>query len=181
MMTESGRFLAKLLSVALQYPDSELKTALAGLEDFSGVFPDSSSEQIWRGFLSYLQTTPLLRAQECYSQTFDLSPQSCLYLTWHRWGESKERGADLARLVRIYLDGGFECVTRDLPDYLPMVLEFASICPDESGFALLTEFSPEIEKIRGCLMENGNPYAGLLALLSEKSFSPQTEPAEERE
>ncbi len=181
MMTESGRFLAKLLSVALQYPDSELKTTLAGLDDLAGELPDNSSAQIWSGFLNYLQTTPLLRAQECYAQTFDLSPQSCLYLTWHRWGENKERGADLARLVRIYLDGGFECATRDLPDYLPMVLEFASVCPDESGLKLLGEFGPEIDKIRQRLNESGSPYAGLLALLSEKSFSPQTETAEERE
>ncbi|MGC8495185.1 MAG: nitrate reductase molybdenum cofactor assembly chaperone [Syntrophobacteraceae bacterium] len=181
MMTESGRFLAKLLSVALQYPDSELQTSLAELNELPEVLPDNSSEQILRGFLNYLENTPLLRAQECYSQTFDLSPDSCLYLTWHRWGENKERGADLARLVRIYRDGGFQCVTGDLPDYLPMVLEFASVCPDESGFKLLGEFGPEIDKIRQRLNESGSPYAGLLTLLSEKSFSPQPETAEERE
>lgn len=174
-MTEPRRLLFKLLSLLLQYPDSGLRAALAGLEELSGELPTKDSEPIYRGFLPYLQTTPLVRAQQCYTQTFDLSPQTCLYLTWHRFGDGKERGADLARLLRVYRDGGFECVSKDLPDYLPMVLEFASVCLDDSGFGLLREFSPEIEKLRIHLQESESPYAGLLALLSETVAAPQAE------
>lgn len=91
-MSESRRFLFKLLSLLLQYPDTGLKSAFSDLEELSSKLSERSAELICRRFLPYLQTTPLLRAQEYYTQTFDLSPESCLYLTWHRWGEGEERG-----------------------------------------------------------------------------------------
>ncbi len=174
-MSESRRFLFKLLSLLLQYPDTGLKSAFSDLEELSSKLSERSAELICRRFLPYLQTTPLLRAQEYYTQTFDLSPESCLYLTWHRWREGEERGRDLARLLRIYRQAGYECVSKDLPDYLPLVLEFASVCPGDSGFGLLSKFSPEIEKLRVRLQESGSPYAGLLALLAEAVTEPQQE------
>ena len=176
-MTESRRLLLKLLSIYLQYPEGRLMGALPAMEECSETLPERSAGITFRGFLGYLQSTPLLRAQEYYTQTFDLNPATCLYLTWGRFGDGKERGPDLARLLRTYLDGGFECVSKDLPDYLPMVLEFASVCPDDSGFELLREFCPEIEKLHARLQESGSPYAGLLALLAETVAA---SPAEDR-
>ncbi|MGC9194374.1 MAG: nitrate reductase molybdenum cofactor assembly chaperone [Syntrophobacteraceae bacterium] len=166
-MTESSRLLFKLLSVLLHYPDSLLMDSLGEIEALSAEVSQRCEELIGGSFLPYLRATPLLRAQEYYTRTFDLSPTTCLYLSWHRLGESKERGAELARLSGLYRSEGLECVAEDLPDYLPMILEFASICPGDGGLELLRDFSPEIEKLRLRLKESQSPYEVLFALLSE--------------
>lgn len=174
-MTEAERLLLKVVSLLLQYPDRKLTTALAGLEGLSGELPASSSVPICHSFLAYLKTTPLLRVQETYTQTFDLNPSTCLYLTYHRWGDNKERGRNLTRLLQIYQDAGYESASGELPDYLPMVLEFASVCPGDTGIALLREFATEIEKLHSQLHESRSPYAGLLGLLAEMVTAPLLE------
>jgi nitrate reductase delta subunit len=166
-MTEESRLLFKLLSILLHYPDALLMDSLGELGELSAEVSERSAELIGGSFLPYLEATPLLRAQEYYTKTFDLSPGTCLYLSWHRLGESKERGAELARLSGLYRSAGLECVAKDLPDYLPMILEFASICPGEGGLELLRDFSAEIEKIHLRLKENQSPYEVLFTLLSE--------------
>jgi nitrate reductase delta subunit len=174
-MTESQRLLLKLLSILLLYPDELLMSGLSDLEEFSDTVSEKSAELIGRRFLPYLQGGPLLRAQECYTRTFDLSPENSLYLTWHRFGDGKERGAALASLRGIYRDNDCECVSTDLPDYLPMLLEFASICPDDSGLEVLRHFGPEIEKIHLHLQKSDSPYASLFALLTEAVAAPPDE------
>ncbi len=184
-MTESDRLLLKLLSILLQYPDDSLPGGLADpgelLEPAPGDFamarlaPGGTPAELIGRFLAHLRSGPLLCAQEIYTRTFDLSPATCLYLTWHRRADAKERGGDLARLVGVYRDGGYECVSRDLPDFLPMILEFASVCADDSGLELLRDFSPEIEKIRLKLKESQSPYAELFDLLAEAIATPRAE------
>lgn len=174
-MTESDRLLLKLLSLLLQYPDPKLTADLAGLGELAGELPEACLEQIHRRFLPYLQSSPLLSIQQAYTQTFDLNPATCLYLTYHRWGDGKERGRDLARLRRSYQDAGYEDACGELPDYLPMVLEFASVSPGDTGFALLREFSSEIEQLHAHLQESRSPYAGLLGLLAEVFTAPGPE------
>lgn len=166
-MTETGRLLCKLLSILLHYPDGLLMDSLGELEDLSAQASVSSAQLIGGSFLPYLRATPLLRAQEYYTRTFDLSPATCLYLSWHRLGESKERGAELARLRGLYRGEGLECVAADLPDYLPMILEFASICPGDAGLEVLRDYRPEIEKLHLRLKESQSPYEVLFTLLSE--------------
>ncbi|MDR3568838.1 MAG: nitrate reductase molybdenum cofactor assembly chaperone [Syntrophobacteraceae bacterium] len=178
-MSESNRLTFKLLSIFLQYPDERLQGSLAHMEEFRAMLPEKSSVILGR-FLDWLRNTSLLQAQEHYTQTFDLSPQTCLYLTWRRWSDGKERGQELTRLLQAYRDGGFECVSKDLPDYLPMVLEFSSACPDDSGLGLLREFGPEIEKLHVDLRKSESPYADLLLLLTETVAAPRAEDTKER-
>jgi nitrate reductase delta subunit len=179
-MSDSARWLFKLLSILLQYPDEGLTSALADMEEYSAMLPEKIAEPVFGRFLPWLRNTPLLDAQEHYTQTFDHSPETCLYLTWRRWGEGKERGRELARLLQLFRDAGLECVSRDLPDYLPMILEFASVCFDDSGVGLLLDFGPEIEKLHVRLRENASPYADLLWLLAETVAPPRAQDAKER-
>lgn len=166
-MTEPDRLLLKFLSLLLQYPDTGLKSALASLEELAGELPEASSSQICRRFLPYLKATPLLRIQEEYTQTFDLNPAGCLYLTYHRWGNDRKRGGALAGLHQTYHDCGYESTSGELPDYLPLVLEFASASPGDKGFEVLHQFSSEIEKLDTHLRERRSPYADLLGVLVE--------------
>ena len=73
----------------------------------------------------------------------------------------------MARLQQIYHREGYETVTGELPDYLPMVLEFLSVCPDSVGAGVLWSYLNPVEKLAGLLRDAKNPYSLLLDIVSD--------------
>lgn len=148
----------KLLSVCLQYPDAELVAARSELEEAAAELPGVAR------FLAWLADTPLARAQEVYVRTFDFDHRASLHLTYHAHGDRRQRGLELVRLKRRYATAGFPLEGPELPDYLPLMLEFAALAP-HAGEALLAEHRPAIELVRLALHEQESPYASLLDAL----------------
>jgi len=148
----------KLLSVCLSYPDPELVAHLDELEEAAGSVPAVAP------FLSWLRRTPLPAAQEAYVRTFDFDRRASLHLTYHTHGDRRQRGLELVRLKRRYAEAGFPLEGRELPDHLPVLLEFAALAP-EAGEALLAEQRPALELVRAALRAGGSPYAVLLDAL----------------
>jgi nitrate reductase delta subunit len=72
----------------------------------------------------------------------------------------------LLRLNRLYAAAGLEAATGELPDYLPLMLEFAALAPDRLGETLLREHRPSLELLRRGLNEAESPYAHLLDALT---------------
>jgi nitrate reductase molybdenum cofactor assembly chaperone NarJ/NarW len=68
----------------------------------------------------------------------------------------------LLRLKRSYAAAGLELARDELPDYLPLVLEFAAIAPPGAGAMLLREHRPALELLRANLASEASPYAHLL-------------------
>jgi nitrate reductase delta subunit len=147
----------QLLSVLLQYPDEQLADT-AELERAA-----SGSAQIAR-FLAHLRTRPLRELQASYVRTFDFDRRASLYLTYHTHGDRRQRGLELVRLKRRYADAGCPLTGPELPDYLPVLLEFAELFP-ASGEALLNEHRAALELVRSRLHQTGSPYAALLDAL----------------
>ncbi|MFC9056476.1 nitrate reductase molybdenum cofactor assembly chaperone [Streptomyces sp. NPDC057074] len=102
-----------------------------------------------------------LAAAARYVATFDRSRRRCLYLTYYTDGDTRRRGAALARLKSLYRDHGWLPPDDELPDFLPLMLEFAARAP-EAGTALLTEYRAAIEVLRYALEAHRSPYAHLL-------------------
>jgi nitrate reductase delta subunit len=105
-----------------------------------------------------------LERQAEYVRTFDFDRRATLHLTYHTLGDRRRRGLELVRLKRRYAEAGFELDAAELPDYLPVMLEFAALAP-EVGEALLNEHRPAIELVRARLHERRSPYAELLDAL----------------
>jgi nitrate reductase delta subunit len=105
-----------------------------------------------------------LRRQEEYVRTFDFDRRASLHLTYHTHGDRRQRGLALVKLKRRYADAGLELDPTELPDYLPVMLEFAALEPG-AGEALLNEHRPAIELVRARLHERGSAYAELLDAL----------------
>jgi nitrate reductase delta subunit len=135
----------KLLSVLLQYPEGEL--GLAG-----------DADARLGAFLAWRRETPLTEQQQAYVETFDFDRRASLYLTHHTHGDRRQRGLELVRLKRRYAEAGLPLIGDELPDYLPVVLEFAALRPAE-GEALLNELRAPLELIRSRLHETRSPYA----------------------
>jgi nitrate reductase molybdenum cofactor assembly chaperone NarJ/NarW len=102
-----------------------------------------------------------LDRQADYVHTFDFDRRASLHLTYHLYGDRRQRGLELVKLKRRYRDAGLEPAGDELPDYLPLMLEFAALEP-EAGEALLNEHRPALELVRARLHERQSPYATLL-------------------
>ncbi|GAA2577945.1 MULTISPECIES: nitrate reductase molybdenum cofactor assembly chaperone [Streptomyces] len=96
-----------------------------------------------------------------YVATFDRSRRRCLYLTYYTDGDTRRRGAALARIKSEYRTHGWLPPDDELPDFLPLMLEFAARVP-EAGTALLTDYRAAIEVLRYALEAHRSPHAHLL-------------------
>jgi nitrate reductase delta subunit len=95
-----------------------------------------------------------------YVRVFDFTSKHCLYLTWWTDGDTRRRGEALLRFKHAYRDAGLEADGGELPDFLPVVLEFCAAARDD---ALLRAHRPALELLRIALGESGTPYAAALA------------------
>lgn len=164
-MERETRLVCALVSRLLAYPDEDSLRSLPELRAVPDGIPEHLRGDV-REFLLYLEKTPLVALQEQYTGTFDLSPQVSLDLTYHRWGDDKQRSSALVELKRVYSDGGYECAAGELPDYLPMILEYLSVCPEGLSFPLWERYGGELDLIASRLVEMKSPYAKLLKVLT---------------
>jgi nitrate reductase delta subunit len=156
----------KLLSVLLRYPDTALLDARDEVAAAIAELPDSKVKSSLAAFDDYLAGAGTVEVAESYVETFDLRRRTSLYLTYYLHGDTRKRGMALLRLRRLYRAAGLEAETAELPDYLPLMLEFAALAPDGFGESLLVEHRPALELLRAGLHDAASPYAHLLDALS---------------
>ena len=150
----------KLLSVLLQYPDDEFLDSATELEAAAASLPAAQRAPVER-FLAYVRATPPAALREAYVGAFDFDRRAAMHLTWHTHGDRRQRGIELVRLKRRYAEAGLPLADGELPDYLPVLLEFAELRP-EVGVELLVGLRPSLELVRAALYRRQSPYAGLL-------------------
>jgi nitrate reductase delta subunit len=153
----------KLLGVLLAYPDAALLEALPELRSAAAELPRGERRAL-QPVLDALGATPLPELRRAYVETFDFDRRCGLHLTYHVHGDRRQRGLELVRLKRRYAEAGLPLQDSELPDYLPVVLEFASLRPAE-GREVLTSFRGVLELIRAALYDRGSLYAGVLDAL----------------
>ena len=146
----------KLASVLLQYPTTALFAGLAHLDAAAGACPRGSREPL-RRFLAWLRATPPDEVARHYVATFDLRRRCALYLTYYRYGDTRRRGMAMLAFTAAYRAAGFEPSGAELPDYLPLVLDFVALTP--RGERLLRAHRPDLELLRRALHDAGTPYA----------------------
>ena len=167
----------KLLGVLLVYPDDELVAALPELRAATAELPRRERRAL-EPVLDSLERTSLAELRRGYVETFDFDRRCGLHLTYHVHGDRRQRGLELVRLKRRYAEAGLPLEGSELPDYLPVVLEFTSLRPAE-GREVLTSFRGVLELIRAALHDRGSLYAGVLDALC--SALPQPTAAQLRE
>jgi nitrate reductase delta subunit len=163
-MTDEKSALIKLLSLCLAYPDAEalpeMDAAAAGLRE-----PHARERLVH--FITLMKTQPLLKLQEHYTAVFDLNPSASLNLTYHLMGDREDRGRALAELLELYRQTGFEPAVNELPDFLPLMLEFLAASPPAEPHPLVLRCLAVVPAVAGRLKEAGSLYAVPLELLCE--------------
>ncbi len=167
LVTENERMQCKLLAFLLEYPDNPWIEGLADLNELVEEVEDLRRREILRGFLAYAGGTPPIELQEVYTRAFDLDAATSLHLTYHLLGDSEDRGKALAGLLWVYHRAGFDAAIGELPDYLPLMLEFLAVCPEPEDAGLLWSCLGAVAGLALRLTEKQHPYANLMGLAAD--------------
>ena len=150
----------KLASVLLQYPTAAVFDGLDVLDAAAAQIPSREGRQAIGEFLAWLRATPPTDVAQHYVETFDLRRRCALYLTYYRYGDTRNRGMAMLTFKTAYRVAAFEPTDDELPDYLPLVLEFASL--SARGEDLLRSRRADLELLRKALHQAETPYASIV-------------------
>ncbi|KGJ09862.1 nitrate reductase molybdenum cofactor assembly chaperone (plasmid) [Paracoccus versutus] len=157
----------KALSALLSYPSEELIAALPEIDAVlhaEGLLGPKRMEEIAR-LLQELRQGDLYDLQERYVLLFDRSRSLSLNLFEHVHGESRDRGGAMVDLLETYRAGGFDLVGPELPDHLPVLLEYLSTRPLPEAEALLADAAHILVALADRLTRRESAYAGVLSAL----------------
>lgn len=157
----------KALGALLDYPTAELQAALPQIEQAlleERAIASETMEGV-RALIEHMRATDLLDIQEQWVGLFDRSKRLALHLYEHCHGESRDRGQAMVNLALTYRMNGFELAASEMPDYLPLFLEFLSQIPETPARRYLTDAIEILEALRIRLEERDSTYAPLLEAL----------------
>jgi nitrate reductase delta subunit len=150
----------KVLSALLCYPQADIQAALnemAEVLDQENLLPEREHRAL-RAFVNRLERTDLMELQERYVSTFDRGRALSLHLFEHVHGQSRDRGQAMVDLLEVYHQHGFELNARELPDYIPLFLEYLAQRPVEEALELLAEAMQVLSLLGARLAERGSDY-----------------------
>ncbi len=157
----------KVLSALLTYPTAELQAATpemkAALAD-EAVLPRDHLAAVVR-LVDDLAERDLYDAQERYILLFDRTRSLSLHLFEHVHGESRDRGQAMVDLIALYQESGYSPVAAELPDFLPLFLEYAATRAPAEAIELIGQPATVLEALRERLVKRGSPYAAVPAAL----------------
>lgn len=158
----------KALSLILSYPTADLQAAMPDIGAVLAADPriGPSTVAALRDLTCDLAQRDLYDLQERYVMLFDRSRTLSLNLFEHVHGESRERGGAMVSLIETYRAGGFEPATSELPDHLPVLLEFLSTRPTGEAQETLADAAHILDALAGRLERRESGYAAAFAALS---------------
>ncbi len=161
----------KALSLVLSYPTEELKKAIP--EIAAVIMSDTRMTTATRGdfasLLEQLENADIYALQEAYVGLFDRSRTLSLNLFEHVHGESRDRGGAMVSLVETYRDAGFDPATSELPDHLPVLLEYLSMRPEAEAKDVLADAAHIFAALQDRLTRRETAYASVFAGLLQLS------------
>ena len=159
--------LYKTMSILLQYPNRDLLQCVPELESYTGRMPAGKAQRVIANFLGYLKSEPMLKLQQGYTAAFDMNPATTLNMTYHLFGDGEKRAGMMVRLQQHYHAAGYDSPANELPDFLPLILEFLALRPDAFVMDVFRQCCGGLYGLIERLREIARPYADLLDLLAD--------------
>jgi nitrate reductase delta subunit len=164
----------KVLSALLSYPAEELQEAAdelcAALRD-EALLPQATEADVDR-LIADFAAGDLYALQERYVELFDRGRSLSLYLFEHVHGESRDRGQAMIDLKALYEKYGLLSASSELPDFLPLFLEFLSVLPVEEAREQLGQIAHIASTLEMRLCKRHAPYAVLFRALADLAIVP---------
>ncbi|MBL4866260.1 MAG: nitrate reductase molybdenum cofactor assembly chaperone [Pseudomonadales bacterium] len=152
--------ILKVVSHLMNYPTQdmidnadELREVIASAREI----PPASRQQI-TDLLNTLCDRDLMDVQEEFGNLFDRGRSLSLLLFEHVHGESRDRGQAMVNLMKVYSENGFHISVRELPDYIPLYLEYLGQRPDLEAREWLADVAPILANISARLTERKSLY-----------------------
>lgn len=174
--------ILRALGVLLGYPRPELREALpeiaAAVRGARLLGPGERAAVL--ALIDDLAAVEPLATEEAYVELFDRGRSASLYLFEHVHGEALDRGAAMVELNQLYAAAGFELAGRELPDYLPVVLEYLSCRDRDEARVMLGDCAHILRLVGEVLMKRDSRYAAVFQALLAIAGEPGIDAARAR-
>lgn len=153
----------RALAVMLAYPSEEIQAHAGEIREAiaaEGALPRAARRGL-ESLLRSFETEDLLDLQATYSELFDRSRSLSLHLFEHVHGDNRERGQAMIDLGKQYMESGFFLEASELPDFVPVFLEYASCLPAVEAGVMLGQPGHVFAALAERLDKRGSAYAGV--------------------
>jgi nitrate reductase delta subunit len=157
----------RALAALMSYPSAELTQAASEIRaaiEAEAVVPAAERRALGR-LIDELRDGDLYELQERYGLLFDRTRSLSLHLFEHVHGESRERGQAMVDLLKQYEEGGYSPAANELPDFLPLFLEYASTLAPRPALDLIAQPANVIAALRERLAKRRSSYESVMAAL----------------
>ena len=175
------RLTLRTLAALLSYPSEELRSHVP---DLRAALAEEAAlprhiRQALEPLLDRLERDEVLNSQAAFTDLFDRSRALSLHLFEHVHGDKRERGQAMLDLAEQYMQQGLLLETSELPDHVPVFLEFASCLPRREAMETLAEPAHVLAALEQRLRERGSDYAAVFAaVLALAAAAPDDEALE---
>lgn len=166
-MTRNPALLLRALSALLAYPDAGLRAALPeirqAIENSRDI--DARLKQDLVALADEIAASDELEAEGRYVDLFDRGRHTSLNLFEHVHGDGRQRGPAMLELRQRYFDAGMEPVADELPDHLPLLLEYLSCRDSDETRGTIGEIAHILRQLGNTLLKKHSRYAAVMATL----------------
>ena len=159
--------ILKAIGLLMEYPDEFLwqckEEVLAMVRHDAPMLNDFATEML---------NAPLLDKQAEWCEVFDRGRATSLLLFEHVHAESRDRGQAMVDLLAQYEKAGLQLDCRELPDHLPLYLEYLSILPENEAREGLQNVAPILALLGGRLKQRDVAWYPLFDALLSLAGSP---------
>lgn len=152
----------KLVSVFMHYPEKEWMDMLPEIKQEVETIEQLPAKMYIQSFIHYLESHSFEDLCKIYVNTFDFHGVTTLNLTYNVFKDSRDRGAALVKLRQIFSDSDVETETNELPDYVPMILEFLAVADEKYTIRLLQLHYNSFKQLDKDLVKNDSSYHFLI-------------------
>jgi nitrate reductase molybdenum cofactor assembly chaperone NarJ/NarW len=159
--------ILKALSALLTYPSEGL---IAALPDIGTLIEADTllcrhDRAGLKALVAHLEGGDLFDRQEAFGLLFDRTRSLSLHLFEHVHGESRDRGQAMVDLIKVYEEGGYTPTTEELPDFLPLFLEYASTRQPQEALDLIAQPAHVLSALAERLAKRKSPYEAIFRAL----------------
>ncbi len=162
----------KIAARLLDYPDAELMSNLHAVQQLvqSDLEVSAQEKAVVTELVSWMNSLDLTRLQQAYVDTFDMTPEHDLHLTHHLFGESRERGPAMVEISEHYKAAGLEVSNGELPDFLPLILEYVSTLDEIQARFFLNDAAKVLTVLADNLEKVDSLYGRLIRVIEKRGY-----------
>jgi nitrate reductase delta subunit len=156
----------------LDYPNAELMENLDAVMQVVMSDPEVSADErkVVEELVTWMRSLDLTRVQQTYVDTFDMTPEHDLHLTHHLFGESRERGPAMVEISEHYKAAGLDVSNGELPDFLPLILEYVSTLDELQARFFLNDAAKVITVLAENLEKVDSQYGSLIRVIEKRGY-----------